>query len=155
MKTIKGDLITLALKGKFEVIIQGCNCLNTMGAGIAKQIKKAFPEAYYADLETLKGDRNKLGDYTAAIHKTKYGELIIINAYIQYNYRGKNPIDYDAIKKVFRVLSKDLDVPKFSEPLIIGIPKIGAGLAGGDWEKIKKIINREAKNLNITTVLLQ
>ena len=43
---IKGDLIKLAIKGDFDVIIHGCNCFCTMGAGIAKSIKTAFPEAY-------------------------------------------------------------------------------------------------------------
>ena len=35
MKIIKGNLISLALAGEFEVIIHGCNCFCTMGAGIA------------------------------------------------------------------------------------------------------------------------
>lgn len=45
MKVIKGDLVELALEGKFDVIIHGCNCFNTMNAGIAKQIKRIFSEA--------------------------------------------------------------------------------------------------------------
>ena len=39
MKIIKGDLIKLALQGEFDVIVHGCNCFCTMGAGIAKSIK--------------------------------------------------------------------------------------------------------------------
>jgi len=42
LHAIKGNLITLAKKGEFDVIVHGCNCLNVMGAGIAKQIKKTF-----------------------------------------------------------------------------------------------------------------
>ena len=38
MKTITGDLIKLAQDGVFDVIIHGCNCQNTMGAGIAKTV---------------------------------------------------------------------------------------------------------------------
>ena len=56
MKYIKGDLIKLALIGNFEVIAHGCNCMCTMGAGIAKTIKSEFPEAYQADCATEKGD---------------------------------------------------------------------------------------------------
>jgi len=56
MKTIKGDLIALALSGKFDVIVHGSNCFCTMGAGIAKTIKETFPAAYRADLATKKGD---------------------------------------------------------------------------------------------------
>ncbi|MGJ4995019.1 hypothetical protein ACQR0Z_11425 [Bradyrhizobium sp. HKCCYLS3077] len=52
MKIIKGDLIKLALDGHIDVIVHGCNCQCTMGAGIAKSIKDIFPEAYAADLST-------------------------------------------------------------------------------------------------------
>ena len=40
MNKIKGDLIKFAINGKFDVIIHGCNCFCTMGAGIAKTIKE-------------------------------------------------------------------------------------------------------------------
>ena len=40
MNIVKGCLIELAVEGNFDVIVHGCNCFNTMGAGIAKQIKK-------------------------------------------------------------------------------------------------------------------
>ena len=42
MKTVKGDLIHLALAGEFDVIVHGCNCYCTMGVGIAKTIKQKF-----------------------------------------------------------------------------------------------------------------
>ena len=31
MKTIEGNLISLAKAGQFDVIVQGCNCFCTMG----------------------------------------------------------------------------------------------------------------------------
>ena len=49
MKYIEGDLIQLAKNGKFNVIVHGCNCFNTMGAGIAKMIKDNFIGAWKAD----------------------------------------------------------------------------------------------------------
>lgn len=33
MKYIIGDLLKLADDGQFDVIVHGCNCFNTMGAG--------------------------------------------------------------------------------------------------------------------------
>ena len=35
----------------------------------------------------------------------------------------------------------------------IGLPKIGAGLAGGDWERIKGIIQKELKDCEVTIVI--
>ena len=81
MNIVTGDLIKLALEGNFDVIIHGCNCFGTMGAGIAKTIKAEFPEAYKADLATEKGDKSKLGTYSTA-KVTKNGHVItVVNAY--------------------------------------------------------------------------
>ena len=61
MNVVTGDLLRLALDGRFDVIVHGCNCQCAMGKGIALSIKQQFPEAYDADLHTQKGDRAKLG----------------------------------------------------------------------------------------------
>ena len=78
MKTIKGDLIKLALDGRFDVIIHGCNCYCTMGAGIAKAIKNIFPEAYDADCKTEKGSKPKLGSYSSARITKNAHEITVI-----------------------------------------------------------------------------
>ena len=36
---VQGNLIALADAGQIDVLIHGCNCFCTMGAGIAKDIK--------------------------------------------------------------------------------------------------------------------
>ena len=136
MKTVKGNLITLGKKGEFDVIIHGCNCFCTMGAGIAKTIKEEFPEAYHADLETKNGDESKLGEISWA--KVNDGSLIVVNGYTQFNWKGRGrKTDYEAIRKVFQKVKA-----QFSG-LRIGYPAIGAGLAKGDWQVISEIINEE------------
>ena len=147
-KTIKGNLITMALNGEFDVIMHGCNCFNTMGAGIAKEIKQRIPIAYEVDCATEKGSYFKLGDYSLAFfHPKPTMTLEIINAYIQYTYWEKSPIEYSAVKDVFIKLNK-----QYTPSTKFGIPKIGGGLAGGDWEIISKIINTVTPDINITLV---
>ncbi len=98
MKTVQGDLLKLAIRGDFDVIIHGCNCFCAMGAGIAKSIKTEFPEAYEADLNTAKGDRNKLGSFSSATVIRGQHQITIINAYSQYHWQGKgNKADYQSI----------------------------------------------------------
>ena len=102
MKTAEGDLLTLAEEGVFDVIIHGCNCFCTMGAGIAKSIRDRFPAAYDADTATEKGDLKKLGTYSSATIETNQRRFIIVNAYTQYDFRARGiNADYDAITKVF------------------------------------------------------
>jgi O-acetyl-ADP-ribose deacetylase (regulator of RNase III) len=141
METITGDIIKLAIAGQFDVIIQPCNCFCTMGSGptkkgLAKGIKDTFPEAYAADCATIKGDIKKLGTFTFAEINRFAKPLVVVNAYTQYRYGvDKRHVDYDAVRRVMTAIQK-----QFSGR-IIGYPKIGCGLAGGDWSIIEPIIN--------------
>ncbi|GMH33450.1 hypothetical protein BSKO_01284 [Bryopsis sp. KO-2023] len=136
MKVIRGDLIDLAIRGQFDVIIHGCNCFCTMGAGIAKSIKETFPGAYAADLNTAKGDRDKLGTFSSAAVKLDEHDLVVVNAYTQHRFgrsRGA-AADMDAIQAVMRKVKTEFGGKR------IGYPRIGAGLGRGNWETISAII---------------
>lgn len=147
MKTVKGNLIELAEDGEFDVIVHGCNCFCTMGAGIAKFIKQKFPAAYKADLKTEKGAKSKLGSISQAEVDLPNGKLIVVNAYTQHNWRGTGKkVDYEAVRSSFEEIKE-----KFSG-LRIGYPAIGAGLAGGDWNIISSIIDEVLIDENHTFV---
>ena len=93
MKKLKGDLLAYALDGTFDVIVHGCNCYCTMGAGIAKSIKIQFPEACAADCTTTRGDKDKLGSYTSAlIERDENVRFTVVNAYTQFHWKGKDKI---------------------------------------------------------------
>lgn len=148
MNYIDGNLLELAESGKFDIIVHGCNCFNTMGSGIAGQIREKYPKAYLVDQLTQSGDKDKLGKFTQVhisgtnytYHKT-HVSFTIINAYTQYDFGSeKRHLDYDAVKSVFKQIKLLYDM-NYMAPVRIGIPKIGAGLAGGDWEEIEKIID--------------
>ena len=79
--------------------------------------------------------------------------MYIVNSYTQYLY-GKNhadgvskPLDYDALTLCMRKINH---VFKGKH---IGLPTIGAGLAGGDWNRIKSIIQTELKDCDVTVVI--
>ena len=166
MNRIDGDLIRLAKEGKFDVIAHGCNCMSTMGAGIAPQMAKAFGCDRF-EMETWGRDINKLGniDYGTVVFGEKdilsledaknnrnEPKLTIVNAYTQYNY-GRNhkdgataPFDYEAFTLCMRKINSVFGGKH------IGLPKIGAGLAGGDWDRIEKIIKAELWACEVTIV---
>jgi len=147
MNILKGDLIEFARAGRFDVIVHGCNCFCTMGAGIARLIRDNFPEAYQADLKTESGDKTKLGTYSRADIKNKGRVFTVVNGYTQYDFSGHGPlVDYDAVQNLFAIIKNDFANQR------IAYPKIGAGLAKGDWEVISGIINKELKGENHTLV---
>jgi len=133
MKLVKGDLLALGKANEFDIIVQGCNCWNVMGSGIAKSIREQFPDAWLADQETLAGDRNKLGCYTIGMA----GRLVVINAYTQYNtasYPGEDVFEYTSFQIILDKLAKRFGKYR------IGLPMIGMGLAGGDPNRIIPMI---------------
>ena len=145
IKYIDGDLVRDS--DQFDVIVQCANCFCTMGAGIAPQIKNKFPEAYEADCATTSGDKSKLGtiSYTTSAKKP-----IVVNLYSQFGFNGRLhdaiDLDYDALRSGLKMVKE-----KFSGKFI-GMPKIGAGLAGGDWAIIEKIIEEELRGEYVVIV---
>jgi O-acetyl-ADP-ribose deacetylase (regulator of RNase III) len=147
MKVTKGDLIKLALDRRFDVIVHGCNCQCVMGAGIAKTIKQTFPEAYKADLATKKGSREKLGSISTATTTRGGHQVTVVNGYTQFHWRGSGVlVDYDAVRTVMREVKARFVGRR------IGYPKIGAGLAKGDWRLIAQIIDAELAGEDHTLV---
>lgn len=142
---VYGNLVKQA--EQFDVIAHGCNCFCTMGKGIAKDIKKKFPEAFEVDSATIKGDKSKLGTITF----TKSTTPIVVNCYTQYRYGndGKMYCNYDAIRSCMKKIKQEFTGKK------IGLPKIGCSLAGGEWKIVSHIISEELNQEDITIVLLR
>ena len=149
MQVIEGDLITLGKSGRFDVIVHGCNCFHTMGAGIAQVIAAEFPEALEADRATPKAERDKLGQISTAEVAIGAHHLTIVNAYTQFDYRGAGrKVDYDALRRAFETVAARFPTAR------IGYPLIGAGLAGGDWSKIAPLIDSALKGHDHALVIL-
>lgn len=155
---IDGDLIKLAQEGHFDVIVHGCNCFSTMGAGIAPQMAKAFGCDKF-NMEKMGRTINKLGnidyEYCAVPFSPESKDeksMAVVNAYTQHKYGSNHsdgdvaPFDYEAFTICMRKINQVFG------GRIIGMPKIGAGLAGGDWNRIEKIIEKELSNLKVVVV---
>jgi O-acetyl-ADP-ribose deacetylase (regulator of RNase III) len=160
---IDGDLIELTKEGRFQIIAHGCNCFCRMKRGIAPQMAEAFKCDYFElEADMYEGDPNKLGQIdweTLHIREDGYVirtnksypdtlKIVVINAYTQYEYdTTKKPFDYEAFTLCMRKIA--LTFPGGH----IGLPKIGSHLAGGDWNQIKQIIQRELCPKMLVTVV--
>jgi O-acetyl-ADP-ribose deacetylase (regulator of RNase III) len=134
LKHTKGNLLDLAEAGEFDIVVQGCNCFNTMGGGIAREIRERYPVVASVDMETVKGDYNKLGNWTECDAGDK-NRFTVINAYTQYNMStGEDVFEYVAFELIL------LKLLHFCGDKRIGLPYIGMGLAGGDKETIMGMI---------------
>lgn len=137
LKHTKGNLLDLAEAGLFDIVVQGCNCFNTMGGGIAREIRERYPHVAAVDSKTVRGDYTKLGNWTSENVILKNGTITfdIINAYTQYNMsQGTDVFEYTAFQLILEKLT-------FAYPgKRIGLPYIGMGLAGGEKDIIIPMI---------------
>ena len=158
LKHTKGNLLNLAEAGEFDIVVQGCNCFNTMGGGIAREIRERYPYAAHIDNETKRGYYMKLGTWTESEagdyfdtftysrnNKFQFGDpkrFTIINAYTQYNMStGEDVFEYTAFQLILEKL-------EFAYPTSrIGFPYIGMGLAGGDKDIIIPMLEIFAMNI--------
>lgn len=152
MNIVHGNIIDLAEKGNFDAIIHGCNCENLMESGLSKQIKEKYPDAYQIDSQNPLSPENKLGTISGVKAYTADGShsFFVINAYTQLHAQGSGVlVDYEAVRKSFRAIKENFAGAR------IAYPKIGAGGARGDWNKISSIIDRQLKGFDHTLVLLK
>ena len=134
---VKGDL----LKTPCRYIAHGVNCKNVMGSGVAKALFEKWPQVKISYHEWFKNRGfneygSKDSDYLGITDYVDCGEKIVINCFTQEDYlpRGLCHLDYKALRMCFQSIVN-------SNIKEVAIPKIGCGLAGGDWEKVKSIIN--------------
>lgn len=143
MKYILGDL----LASDERIIAHGCNAQGVMGSGIAKAIRDKYPECYnvYHRKYLEDGEQLTLGDTIFYYHMpfdTNGIPARIIGNCITQNLFGRTGncfVDYDAIaESVYRVF----ELAQGTQIKSVGLPLIGAGLGGGDWNRIEEIIIR-------------
>jgi len=173
-REIAGNLITLALQGEFDVIAHGVNCFCTMGSGIAPQMAKTFGCDMYSledNHQINRGNFNKLGqiefrdflvstmsgahpvNYAGIVtHEFKY-PLTVVNCYTQYGF-GRNhengtdiPLDYYALATCLRKINH------YFKGKHIGLPQIGCGLGGGEWDIVSNLIQEIMTDCNVTVVI--
>jgi O-acetyl-ADP-ribose deacetylase (regulator of RNase III) len=139
---VKGDLIDAFKRNEVTMIAHGCNCQRNMGGGIARALANEYPQIERADDLCEMSAKKRLGRVmNVEIEPNKY----ILNCYTQLNTNSKCNISYRAIKRCMKAINQYMIDNLNIQNAIFGIPKIGAGLGGGNWDKIERIINRHIK----------
>lgn len=153
VKEIKGDL----LEQKRGILCHQTNYEGIMGGGIARAI-----------WDRLLTDRNRIA-YTGFCRK--YGknllgytqflflekELIVANCYSQNGFdepdADGNITNYDAMRECF---VKVLDFALEQKLPIVFIPYgMGCGIAGGNWDKVRSIIEDVFGESDVTATIVQ
>lgn len=142
---IQGDI----LQTDCDIIAHGCNCVNGFGSGIAGQIALKYPlvkqayHRYHMNVGWALGDIQLVG-----INNGK----IIANCATQQEYYPRDRVhaDYHAIERVCLKL-KDYCIVNNKT---LALPRIGCGLAGGDWNLVKKIYEKVFNDIDVKVYYL-
>lgn len=134
-----------------KIIAHCCNDVGGWGAGFVVAISKKWsqPEQAYrewARLGKIEGMPFKQGQcHVVPIPNTKIAVANIIGQSDCGYYMDLPPVRYGAIHEGFLRLRQRLHTTTWS----LHMPRIGCGLAGGEWGKIEDILNKVFAETNI------
>ena len=143
---VKGDLLAQR-KG---ILVHGCNGTKLPAGGIAGLIFKKWPGAEAAHHYLL--TQLNIDSPTEALGLTsvfpveednlEHPQLVIFNAITQ-SFPGSGSLSYSAIRDCCERLNEYASFYKYHccKDIPIIMPKIGSGIAGGDWDIISQIID--------------
>ena len=132
------------------VILHIGNCRGKMNLGLALQIRNKWPQVYndYKERETDKGLILKDVIETAITETFSIYTLLAqenygyTGVYINYDVLGEclnKVIELEMLRNSKDVVSRNIYIPKY----------LGAGLGGGSWDIIYKIIESRLKDFNV------
>lgn len=157
IRHVRGNL----LETNDTFIAHGCNAHGVMGAGVAAAIRAQWPEVYKTYRDTMI-DKNWIGNTSALgeiipapINSQIPPAHVVLNCITQVNFgAGTKLVSYDAVdKSMERIASEFKNDTNFGYSDILGgisMPKIGAGLGGGQWGVIEEIIKHHLNGISVT-----
>ena len=140
IKYVTGDATSPVGDGK-KLIIHVCNIVGAWGAGFVLALSRKWkqPEKAYLAMKIY-----ILGEYGLVRVEE---DITICNLIGQESTRGRNrtaalpPVRYVAIEKALKTVAHDYALAKEANlDFSIHMPRIGSGLAGGNWKVIETII---------------
>jgi O-acetyl-ADP-ribose deacetylase (regulator of RNase III) len=115
-----------------------------MGSGVALALLKKWPQVREKYVE----HHQKMGWRLGYVQFVSVGQnRFVANCATQKTYlpRGRVHVDYEAVEQCMETLYRHCK--KFNNT--IAMPKIGSGLAGGDWKTIRKIIDKVFHDIDV------
>jgi len=118
-----------------RIICHGCNNIGRWGAGFSGVLSSHYPDA--------EKEYRQLKQYNiGSVHFVDCKETIIGNIITQKGIRSPlnvTPFDITSFQQGFKACQEYGQANKLS----IHMPKIGAGLGGGNWDEIFNVIQQE------------
>ena len=139
---LKGDIFASDLRA----FAQGVNCAGAMDAGIAVAFKKKWPRMFEEYRTRCEDGRLKLGDVFAWTE----GNVTVYNLVIQEHWKKKA-----TMAGLTRALKKTVELATHAGIDRLGLPRIGTGLGGLEWPRVKSVVEELGGETPLTFVVFE
>ncbi len=134
LKFVSGDFFDFDASIRVNTV----NCVGVMGAGVALEFKKRYPDMYKDYVHRCKSGEIKPGIPTVWKSSNFFDENIEIVNFPTKNH-WRRPSKYEYIEQGLEWLSQFLS----NRPdATVTLPALGCGHGGLDWKIVKELINR-------------
>lgn len=136
-----GDIFAPA--APVQAIAHGCNCRGVMGAGVALQMRSRYPQMYDFYRRKCKSiDPYRPGDVLLWKTPANSGLPWVFNLMTQLDY-GVHKATLPAVEICLAKMHSIADRVGVTS---IAMPRIGAGLGGLPWQKVRSCVQKEFKD---------
>ena len=127
-------------RSKVQTLVNPVNCVGVMGAGLALRMKQEFPDMFDSYKKVCTQKLLEPGK----LHLYKDQGRWILNFPTKKHYRDPSTMEYIELG-----LDKFVETYKEKGITSIAFPKIGSGLGGLDWLKVKELMISKLSDLDI------
>lgn len=139
----KGDLFeTPGLKA----FAHTCNCAGTMDVGVSVAFKKRWPRMFDDYVQRCSDKRLALGD----VFVWNEDDVVVYNLATQLNWRSRSKVSALA-----RAVRKMLELATAAGVDRIGVPRIGVGLGGLDWHRVRSVLVDEGSTSSVELLVFE
>lgn len=143
----KGDLFSYIPRHN-TILSHGVNCQGVMGSGVAKTFKEKYPRAFKEYVGYV-NSYSKTNELLGKVLFSKDSDNLTLACMFTQEFYGRDGKKYMSYEAFFDAFCAVVDC--YDESTIV-MPKIGAGLGGGDWgiiEGLMKVILENRPKINV------
>jgi O-acetyl-ADP-ribose deacetylase (regulator of RNase III) len=124
----------------------GCNCAGAMDAGVAVAFKRRWPRMFEEYEQRCKDGRFHLGD----VFVWSEGDEVVYNLGIQQHWKAKSKLA--ALARALRKMAKLAEQAGITR---VGLPRLGTGLGGLDWQRVKSVLEEVGAETPVELVVFE
>lgn len=140
---VKGDLFQTE---GIRAFAHGCNCAGAMDSGVAVAFKKRWPRMFEEYAARCADGRFHLGDVIV----WNEDDAVVYTMAIQEHWKQRAKL-----AALARALRRTVALAENAGVERIGLPRIGSGLGGLDWGRVRGILDEVGAETKVTLVVFE